>query len=165
MIQNLIQTDSVEVARIDGALSYRAWDEVECDFTAWLTVHSSVLDAIRSMATASNEDVMRALSDDSTHNLSDEAALAIVEAVRSTDEPDAYAEMKVGSPVILDTTYEAELGQMRVTFWRGTQCRIVAGHSDNAGLEPAHKLWLVQFEQGEANYQLWFRANKLGLEA
>lgn len=165
MFKPLIVNDDVEVARTNGALMFRAWDEVESDFSDWVAVDPAVLAVIDTMPTASTEDVARALADDSTHNLGEVTALAIVCAVRGTDAPDAYAEMTVGSPVILDAHFSGELGQMRVTFWPGTQCRIVAGHSDNSGLEPAHKLWLVEFDMTEEKYRLWFRANKLGLQA
>jgi hypothetical protein len=76
-----------------------------------------------------------------------------------------YAEMKVGSHAVLNSMYQTEMGQMHKTFWEGTQCLIVGGHDDNDGLEPAYKLWRVEIEDGDAKYQLWFRAHKLGLEA
>jgi hypothetical protein len=79
----LLVTDDVEVARIDGALMFRSWDEVECDFSHWVPVDSSMLEVINEMRTASIEGVARALSGDSTHNLGEVTALAIVHAVRT----------------------------------------------------------------------------------
>lgn len=82
MLQKLIVTHNVEVARIDGALSFRAWDEVESDFGQWRAADAEVLAVIEALPTVSDFAVAAVLSGDSTHNLSEDAALAIVQAAR-----------------------------------------------------------------------------------
>ncbi|MFM0608661.1 hypothetical protein PQR05_29445 [Paraburkholderia sediminicola] len=82
MFKKLIENYHAEVALLQGVLSFRTWDEVTGDFMGWRAVDGEVLAVIEAMPTASDAEVVRALSDDSTHNLSDETALAIVQAVR-----------------------------------------------------------------------------------
>jgi hypothetical protein len=80
--QELVVTIKTEVARIDGALSFRAWDEVEDDFGPWHPVDSFVTSYIAANPLTSTEDIADILSGNSVCNLSNETALAIVRAAR-----------------------------------------------------------------------------------
>jgi hypothetical protein len=83
MQQLLIETMSAQVARIDGVLSFRAWDDVADDLGPWHPVDSFVITSIEvTFSYMNDQDLADTLSGNSVCNLSNETALAIVRAVR-----------------------------------------------------------------------------------